>query len=114
MIGREAIVQILDQYAKHGWRFRRVLLSEQFREQIPETADIFEGVEIKSSALNGLWFSRSSRPGITAWELRHLSTTPYALVENIADSAGDADVELMLKRVEAKMIEVLRRPKPGH
>lgn len=114
MIGREAIEQILAQYAKHGWKLRRVLLSEQSRQTTPDAADVFEGVEIRQSGLDGLWFSRSSRAGITAWELRHLSATPYALVENLNDSADEPDLELVLKRAETKMIEAIGSRRLGH
>jgi hypothetical protein len=114
MIGRQDVEQILAQYSKHGWELRRVLLSERLRDASPDIAGGFEGVEIRSSELDGLWFSRSSRPGITAWELRHLSQTPYALVENILDDADKAETELALKRTETKMIEAIGKRLPGH
>jgi hypothetical protein len=114
MIDREGVENILAQYAKHGWILRRVLLSERLREKAPDIADAFEGVEVNFSELDGLWFSRSSRPGITAWELRHLSQTPYALVENLNDGIDDAEAELILKRTETKMMEAVGSRKPGH
>ena len=114
MISREAIEQILAQYAKHGWILRRVLLSGSFRESLPEIAKVFNGAEISESPLDGLWFSRSSRPGVTAWELRHLSQTPYALVENILDGTATAEAGEILKRVETKMIESVANRPPGH
>jgi hypothetical protein len=114
MIDRQGVEQILAQYAKHGWGLRRVLLSERLRNSSPDIAGAFDGVEIKLSDLDGLWFSRSSRPGITAWELRHLSRTPYALVENIPDDADQAETELALKRTETKMIEAIGKRPTGH
>jgi hypothetical protein len=105
MIGREALEQILAQYDKHGWTLRRVLVSDP---GLGVTDGIFGGVEVRPSQLNGLWFSRSSRPGVTAWELRHLSATPYALVENIQEGTEKSEAELVLKRTETKMLEIIR------
>lgn len=79
MIGIEQIQAILALYAKHGWSLRRVLLSAEFKEILP--GSLFAGAEIVSSDLNALWFSRPSPGGREAWELRHLSETPFALVE---------------------------------
>ncbi len=114
MIGREGIEQILSQYAKHGWTLRRVLLSERLRENSPAVLDLFREVETSPSDLDALWFSRSSRPGVTAWELRHLSNMPFALVENIPDGADAAEAAHLLKQVETKMIEAIAHRLPGH
>ncbi|MGD9561555.1 MAG: hypothetical protein AB7F88_04710 [Pyrinomonadaceae bacterium] len=114
MIGREAIEQILSQYTKHGWTLRRVLLSEQVRKHLPGIDERFEKAEISASELDGLWFSRSSRPGITAWELRHLAETPFALVENVPDTADAEAADTVLKSVEIKMIDAVGKRRPGH
>jgi hypothetical protein len=114
MIDRQGIDQILSQYSKHGWELRRVLLSERLLNAAPDITGAFEDIEIKPSELDGLWFSRSSRPGLTAWELRHLSRTPYALVENISDDSAEAETELALKQTETKMIEAIGKRSPGH
>lgn len=112
MIDRAGVEQILAQYAKHGWKLQRVLLSPAFPEA--EFAGVFDAVEITSSDLDGLWFARASRPGITAWELRHLSATPYALVENIPDGADPIDAEHTLRQAEMKMIAVFKDRRIGH
>lgn len=114
MIDRAAIEQILAQYKKHGWKLRRVLLSERFRENLPDASDVFDGAEILAAELDGLWFSRSSRPGLTAWELRHLAETPYALVETIEDGLDEAEAESFLKLLETKMIQNRRSRTPGN
>ncbi len=112
MIDRTGIEQILAQYAKHGWILRRVLLSPGYREA--GMASVFQDTEVKESDLDGLWFSRSSQPGITAWELRHLSAMPFALVENITDTTVSDDADKILRDVESRMIEVIRRRQIGH
>ena len=114
MIGLEAIEQILAQYTKHGWKLRRVLLSRPLRDRVPGIAAVFEGVEIEEPGLDGLWFSRSSRPGITAWELRHLSAAPFAVVENVQDDIEQEDLELILSRAETRMAEAIGSRPSGH
>lgn len=114
MIDRPAIEEILAQYKKHGWTLRRVLLSAGFVERVPDVAGIFEGAEIRPSELDGVWFSRSSRPGVTAWELRRLAETPYALVESISDHTDEAEAEAALKALETKMLEAGQGRKSGN
>lgn len=106
MIGREQIEQIIAQYSKHGWKLRRVLLSGRLM-PLSGTAEMFGDAEILSSELDAAWFTRSSRPGITAWELRRLSTAPYALVVNITEGTPADEFEQLLKGVETKMIQTV-------
>ena len=106
MIGREQIEQIIAQYSKHGWKLRRVLLSGGLM-QLSGTAEMFGDADILLSELDAAWFTRSSRPGITAWELRHLSTAPYALVANITEDIPPEESEQLLKGVETKMIQTV-------
>jgi hypothetical protein len=109
MIDRDAIEQIIAQYAKHGWKLRRVLLSDGLRQAVPDIAVAHAGVELKRSDLDGLWFSRSSRPGVATWELRRLAETPFALVTAVEEGADEETAELILKETEAKMIDATRR-----
>jgi hypothetical protein len=89
MIGEREIKEILAQYEKHGWSLRRVLLSAEIKENLPTT--LFRQTEIVASDVNALWFSRASFEGGEAWELRHLSSAPFALVEVFeADDEEDA------------------------
>jgi hypothetical protein len=107
MISPEGIEQILAQYAKHGWKLRRVLLSGRLKEKVPGIADWFEGVEIQAADLDGLWFSRSSRPDITAWELRHLAETPYALVTAVQEGTNRETAESILKETQSRMMDAI-------
>lgn len=83
MIQAEQIQEILSVYKKHGWNLRRVLLSDALRAAVNDRLqELFGGTEIVSSPLlNAMWFSRVSGVSGEAWELRHLSTTPFALIE---------------------------------
>lgn len=104
MIDRAAIEQIIAQYTKHGWTLRRVLLSEDG----PDSG-AFGEAEIFKSDLDALWFSRSSRPDLTAWELRHLNTAPYALVTGVPSEADREETDTILKETETRMRETLAK-----
>ncbi|MDQ3800465.1 MAG: hypothetical protein M3384_13535 [Acidobacteriota bacterium] len=88
MISVGQILEIIAQYRKHGWTLRRVLLSDELRVRaynelvtLSSKQDGGAAVEFVSSAdVDAAWFSRASKAG-EAWELRHLSTTPFALFE---------------------------------
>ena len=103
MIGAEQIKEILTQYKKHGWNLRRVLLSASAKENLP--ASLFGEVEIISSELDAAWFSRRSPEGREAWELRILSTAPFALVEVFEDDDEEAVRERIRREMETQLTE---------
>lgn len=107
MIDRNAIEQIVAQYTKHGWKLRRVLLSDAARSTMGDTDQIFGETEVFVSDLDALWFSRSSNADMAAWELRHLATVPYALVTGVPNTSDASEAEAILGETEAKMMEVL-------
>lgn len=110
MIDAAAFREIIALYDKHGWKLRRVLLSAPLKNGL--AAEIPPGVEVKDSALDAAWFSRSSRPESMAWEVRHLSKTPFALVEVIENDANEEEAEAVLKAAEAKMLDITaKRPR---
>ena len=113
MIDRDGIASILDQYEKHGWKLRRVLLSRDLLKKDPEIVDAFDGAEMQDAEIDAAWFSRSSRPGLTAWELRYLSTTAYALLETISDGTATDELEAALNRTVERLIEAVSRQKPN-
>ncbi len=92
MISAEQIREILAQYKKHGWNLRRVLLSNDTKENLADMLQtLFSETEIVSSETDAVWFSRASVKGGEAWELRRLSETPFALFE-VFDDEDDEDV----------------------
>jgi hypothetical protein len=113
MIDRDGIASILDQYEKHGWKLRRVLLSRDLLKKDPKIVEAFDGAEMQDAEIDAAWFSRSSRPGLTAWELRYLSTTPYALLETIRDGTATDELEAGLNRTVERLIEAVSRQKPN-
>ncbi len=103
MIGEQQINEILAQYKKHGWNLRRVLLSAETSENL--SASLFKQTEIVASELNAAWFSRSSKEGREAWELRHLSATPFALVEVFEEDDEEKVREEIRKEMETRLLE---------
>lgn len=92
MITAAEIREILSLYKKHGWILRRVLLTEKLRILLADSLDtLFETAEIIDSHINAAWFSRPSGAEREAWEIRHLSETPYAMVE-IFEAEDDEEV----------------------
>jgi hypothetical protein len=107
MIDPAAIRDIIEMYRKHGWAFRRVLLSGD----ISVNVDTFSGVEVAESDIDALWFSRPSPYGGTAWELRHLGSAPLAFVTVIANDASDA--EDRIADTEQRLRDALEGRKSG-
>lgn len=51
---------------------------------------------------------------MTAWEIRRLAGSPFALVVVVADSAGPEELEAALRETELRMLECIRRPSSGN
>ena len=92
MISIKEIQEILSLYKKHGWQLRRVLLSNKLKKSLADSTEtLFGTAEIVVADLDAAWFSRASGAEREAWEIRHLSQTPYALVE-VFDAEDDEEV----------------------
>lgn len=112
MIGAESVAEILSVYRKHGWTLRRVLLSDALKKELePNFDELFGSVAPASSALDGLWFSRVSRETQEAWELRHLSAAPFALVEVIGNDTDETAREKLFADTELRMQTSVNRKK---
>lgn len=105
-----SLTDIVAQYAKHGWKLRRVLLSSDPDDAVRAAAG---DAEIRRGRQNALWFSRRSRPDAEAWELRRLDGSPFALVAVIPDEADDEEREEMLADTEEEMLHA-RPAATGH
>lgn len=106
MISPGQIQEILSLYKKHGWRLRRVLLTEKLKAFLAESGEtLFADAEIISAEIDAAWFSRASKAEREAWEIRHLSETPYALVE-VFDAEDEKEVrEEKLHELEEQLKE---------
>jgi hypothetical protein len=104
MIKAQTIAEILSLYKKHGWILRRVLLSDALKNNLKHSSEtVFGDVEINSSKIDGLWFSRISPHG-EAWELRRLSDAPFALVEVLHTDIDELSREKILQETEQKIL----------
>jgi len=112
MISVEEIQEILSLYKKHGWNLRRVLLSDALRVNINEhIQDLFGGAEIVSAPfLNALWFARASGKTGEAWELRHLSETPFALVQVFPNDMTEAEREEIRNEMQTRLVNQTSKP----
>jgi hypothetical protein len=108
MINAEQITGILSLYKKHGWNLRRVLLCVRSKENLSKDwINLFGDAEIVESKVDAVWFSRPAADGNEAWELRHLSENPYALVE-VFDSEDEDEVrEEARTEIEARLMTTL-------
>ena len=104
MIRAGQIAEILSLYKKHGWILRRVLLSDELKNNLADSLEtLFGDAEIRSSELDAAWFSRKSKPEQETWEIRRLSETPFALME-IFDADDDEEIrEETLRETEARL-----------
>ncbi len=104
MIDTDACREIIQTYVKHGWLLRRVLLTAKLRKSLGEASDeLFGDVPLRNSDIDAAWFSRPPQHGEIAWEIRHLSETPYALLEYANEKAGD--FEKKLHEVETRLMK---------
>ena len=92
--------ELIKQYEKHGWILRRALISDDSRLSL---SNLLGDVDIESSDLEALWFSRCSKPESESWELRRLSGSPFALVAVIPSDASEGEVESTLAQVADDM-----------
>jgi len=108
MIDKTTVTEILETYKRYGWILRRVLVTEQLRMTLNEDPrTFFGGVPVIVSDIDAAWFSRPPQDGSTAWEVRHLSSNPYALLEHIDERS--ADFEEKLGAVETRLRAAARR-----
>ena len=106
MISANEIGEIIAVYRKHGWILRRILLSAGLKRRvIDDLSHLIDGVQVIESDIDAAWFSRLPKPGGVAWEIRHLSETPYALVEKMDEDS--IDFEATLRAVESRLRETV-------
>jgi hypothetical protein len=104
MITARQIAEILSLYKKHGWILRRVLLSDALRESLAGAAEeVFGAAEMRAAEIDAAWFSRKSKAGQEAWELRRLSESPFALFETFDEEDEEEVREETLSETEARL-----------
>ena len=110
MIDLDAIVSLSDQYAKHNWTLRRVLMKKASFGNLSEAVKTeFPDANVSSHEIDALWFSRKNKDSET-WELRRIGTPPFALVEVINDDVPTEERENRLALLEHEMADQTQRP----
>jgi hypothetical protein len=106
MIDEKQIAEILSLYKKHGWNLSRVLLSAELEKNLADNIEnIFGRPEIVSSQIDAAWFTRPSKHNREAWEIRHLSSAPFALIEVFEPETEESLRQEKLREMEAQLIE---------
>jgi hypothetical protein len=114
MLDKAALTEAASVYEKYGWTLRRILLTRESLDRFSaEIQAEFPGVEIRDGGLDALWFSRRSRPDSEAWEIRRLSGTPFAILENVPDGTGQDELESILSDAEMRMVDSRWKPDAG-
>ena len=105
---RNLISEIVATYKRHGWTPRQALLRPESKAAAAETGP-FDGVELRESDFDALWFSRSSHEKREAWELRLISEQAYALFEAFEADESEEDRAQVRKEMENRMREQVSR-----
>jgi hypothetical protein len=103
----ERIREIVATYQKHGWRLERLLLRPETSAEL--AGELTEGAAVREAEVDALWFARASHTGRTAWELRLVAETPYALFETFEADEADEDREEVRREMEARLADYAAR-----
>jgi len=108
-------------YRKHGWQLERVLMRAESRDGLRreavggDDAATFEGVAVRESDFDAMWFRRAAQGGREAWELRLVGEPPFALFELFEADEEEEDREDVRREMEARLREyVSPREERGH
>ncbi len=105
----DKLKEVIETYARHGWRVRRALLRAEtsaLLQSRPEIAALLNDASVREEeSLDALWFARPSQQGREAWELRLVSDSPYALFETFEPDEAEEDREDVRREMEARLRE---------
>jgi len=98
-------LELVATYRKHGWELRSALLQPATHTELiaAEEAQLLQGVPVRESPVEALWFSRPSHNKREAWELRLLAQTPYALFETFELDETEEERNDVRQEMEARM-----------
>ena len=104
-------MELLATYRKYGWELRSALMQPATLAELQShEAELLDGVDIRESPFDALWFSRPSSHNREAWELRLLEQTQYALFEAFEPD----ETEMQREEVKLEMEARLREHVLGH
>ncbi len=104
MITREELGEILKQYDKHGWEIGRVLVSEDLKPVLLAHSGM-KRLTVSDSDIDAIWFRRDRPDGDVSWEIRHLSSSPFALCESFPPDASPGQIEVAKRTMEDRIRE---------
>jgi hypothetical protein len=107
----DLINEITGIYQKHGWQWRRLLLSPETRAGLGAELGwlLRDGVQVEEATVDCLWFSRGSHEAREAWELRLLSENPFALFETFEQDETEEQREELLREMEARLRDYVNK-----
>lgn len=98
--------EILAVYRKHGWHLHSVLLTGKLKFN---AAEIFGDAEMIKADVDAAWFTRDSGKTRVAWELRHLSETPFALFESFEKDTDEAEIKETKAEMELRLAKLVAK-----
>lgn len=102
MITTEELGEILTLYRKHGWEIGSVVASRKLQPVLsvhPALKHLDENIDYDSE-IDAIWFKRHRSDGDISWEIRQLSSTPFALCESFPEDVPGSFVEETKKNME--------------
>ncbi len=106
----EIMREIIALYRKYEWRLQQALLTPETLAALAEhPLEMLSGVVLTAHEVDALWFTRASHEGREAWELRLVSTEPYALFETFESDEAEDDRAEVRADAEARLREYARK-----
>jgi hypothetical protein len=100
----DLFTELVETYLRHGWALKVALLRpETVSELNAQPSMPLQGIEVKDSTVDAIWFSRPSHQDREAWELRLLSETQYALFEVFEADETEEQRDEMRLEMEARL-----------
>ena len=117
MTKTDLFMELTATYQRHGWQLKSAILQRETRTELSaKEPELLGPLVLKEDTFDALWFSRPSHQNRTAWELRLLAETQYALFETFEADETDEQREEMRLEMEARMREYVHGGKDerGH
>ena len=105
MISVEEFEEILKLYKRHGWEIGRVLASRDLKPLLSSSEAIVRlGNRVTyDSDIDAIWFFRSRSNGDISWEIRLLSSSPFALCEAFPPEMPEDRIEQAKRAMEDRL-----------
>ena len=81
------------------------LFAEVFEWHFQSLSRGVEQLTVSDSDIDAIWFRRDRPDGDVSWEIRHLSTSPFALCESFPADAAPAHIDETKRAMEERIRE---------